>query len=104
MRTAALLNVLLLAAFLAMSAWLWPSLPEPIPVHFGLDGTPDRWGSRATWWLLPGLAVFLTVFLGALGRWSTSRPHLVNLPGKERLLALPPERRRPVLTRVADLP
>lgn len=29
------------------SALAWPHLPDPSPTHFGLDGRPDRFGSRA---------------------------------------------------------
>lgn len=27
-------------------ATIWRSLPEKVPVHFGLDGTPDRYGEK----------------------------------------------------------
>lgn len=44
-----------------MSVW-FPSAPESVPVHYGLDGTPDRWGSPKELVLLP----FVIVFMNAL--------------------------------------
>lgn len=35
------------AAMLAASAWAWPQAPAQLPVHWGLDGAPDRWGLKA---------------------------------------------------------
>jgi uncharacterized membrane protein len=36
-----------LTALLALSAWAWERVPaEGLPVHFGLDGKPDRFGTR----------------------------------------------------------
>ena len=33
-------------------------LPEEVPVHWGAGGQPDRYGSPATYLLLPGILVF----------------------------------------------
>jgi uncharacterized membrane protein len=38
-------------------------LPETIPTHFGIDGTPDAWGSKSIIWLLPGVALFTLVIM-----------------------------------------
>lgn len=103
MRPLVFVNLVLLAALLVVSAWLWPSLPEALPQHFGLDGTPDRWGGRSTWWWMPVLALVMTGFFAVIARWAMRNPGRVNMPGKDRLLALPPERQRPVLVRTADL-
>lgn len=37
----------------------WSSLPEQMPVHFGSNGRPDRWGSGAQIWLIPFIALFI---------------------------------------------
>ena len=88
----------------ASAAWLWPDVPARVPVHFGLDGEPDRWVGRSAWaWFgLPLVALATAAGLDALTRWSLARPGLpaVNLPNKGAILALPPERRAPVLARV----
>jgi uncharacterized membrane protein len=38
--------VLLLVAMFALAAATWGSAPDRIPVHYGFDGRPDRWGGR----------------------------------------------------------
>jgi len=40
---AAIIVWLLPAVYLV---YIFPGLPEKLPVHFGLDGTPDRYGSK----------------------------------------------------------
>ena len=51
------------AAMTAGSLWAWPHAAASTPVHWGLDGAPDRYGSRAeTLFAMPAL----TVGLGAL--------------------------------------
>lgn len=54
----------------------WNSLPETIPLHFGLSGKPDGWGNKITIWLLPVLAVGLEILLTVVGRY----PHTWNYP------------------------
>lgn len=102
--SARLLNLLLLAALLGGSAAAWSHLPERIPVHFDLSGTPDRWAetSWSSWFGLPLLAVGLNALLYGLAVVSTRDPRRVNLPGKERLLALPAERQQPVMATVRE--
>ena len=39
-------HVLLLVAMFALAAATWGSAPDRIPVHYGFDGRPDRWGGR----------------------------------------------------------
>ena len=57
------------ALMAALSAWAWPHTPPAIAVHFGLDGAPDRYGSRAEGLLMmPVMALVLTVVFAALPR------------------------------------
>ncbi len=67
-------------------------LPERIPVHLGLDGMPDRFADRslAKWLLLPLLLLVLQALFEFLARVIVRRPDLVNIPDKERYVALPP--------------
>ena len=37
----------LLALVFALTAMSWAGAPDQIPVHWGLNGQPDRWGGRA---------------------------------------------------------
>ena len=51
-----------LALILALSVWGWVSVGDAtqVPVHFGMDGTPDRMGGRLEGFvLLPGVALAL---------------------------------------------
>lgn len=68
--------LLLLIAFLVTAVAGWNALPERVPVHFGLDGQPDRWSSRATTLLGPAVALGIYVLLTALARV----PHVFNYP------------------------
>jgi hypothetical protein len=45
-RLARLVPFLFLAAVAAVLAARWASIPERFPVHWGLDGVPDRWVGR----------------------------------------------------------
>lgn len=41
-------NTILILAMLGITAWAWPSIAADaqVPVHWGLDGVPDRFGSK----------------------------------------------------------
>lgn len=53
---------------------IYPGLPDIIPVHFGFDGTPNRWGSKAELFLMVGVALIFpvlnTVFTVSYSRYS----------------------------------
>lgn len=38
-------------------------LPEQVPVHWGVDGRPDRYGSPAIYMLLPGILLFCNAIM-----------------------------------------
>jgi uncharacterized membrane protein len=42
----------------------YSSLPARIPIHFGLFGQPDQYGSRPMIWLLPAVQAVLVVAAG----------------------------------------
>jgi hypothetical protein len=46
----------------------WGNLPESIPIHFGITGQPDHWGSKSILWLLPtmGTCLYLVLTLSPL--------------------------------------
>lgn len=42
----------------------YPNLPDQVPIHWGIDGQPDRWGDRLFAVLgLPAIVLFLNVAL-----------------------------------------
>lgn len=61
----------------AASAVIGPTLPAKVPVHWGLDGQPDRWGSK--WELLLLGPVVLAVVAGL--SWFLDRRDTVKRPG-----------------------
>lgn len=58
------IEVLALLALMACGGVVllhWFALSDSIPVHFGLDGSPDRYGSKHELWIL--LGVFALTYL-----------------------------------------
>lgn len=103
-------RLLLWATALALAvwaAWLWPEVPDRVPVHFGAGGEPDRWEDRSvfSWFGLPALGLGLAAGLDALATWTRRHPEspFLNLPNKAAILALPPRQRAAVMREVAGL-
>lgn len=70
---------LLLALMFALAALNWTGAPARIPVHFGLDGQPDRFGGRLQGLLgLPLLAVGLYGLMLFLPRVDPGRANYVS--------------------------
>jgi len=53
-------------------------LPDIIPIHFGIDGTPDGFSTKKMSWLLPIIASFVFGLLFYLSKNQSSS--LLNLP------------------------
>ena len=64
----------------------WSRLPATIPVHFGLRGQADGYGSRDWLWMLVGLSVVLYLTLLGVERLRTVRG---NLPTRQAGAATP---------------
>lgn len=53
---------LFIVAAVAVAAWLYPELPDPMPSHWNADGEVDGWMSKP--WgvaILPGMAIFVFI-------------------------------------------
>lgn len=62
-----ILPVLLVLAAWGILLWFWPSLPDPIPTHWGIDGRPDSWMPKLPGALIgPGIATFLYLLMTVL--------------------------------------
>lgn len=61
--------LLLLLFPFALAALLYNKLPDMIPIHWGIDGTPDDWASK-TWaiWLMPAINVAVYLLIGFVVR------------------------------------
>ncbi|AVK95150.1 DUF1648 domain-containing protein [Lysinibacillus sphaericus] len=56
----------------------WGNLPGEIPAHFNAKGEVDRWGSKIEVLILPGIGIFMWIFLGLLEK----APHMHNYPAR----------------------
>lgn len=64
----------ILAAMLGAAAWVWPSAPDRIPVHWNLAGEVDRYGGKVEGLLfMPLLAVGLYILFRVLPRFDPAR-------------------------------
>lgn len=48
--------------FLGYLLWIYPSLPEIIPVHFDLNWNPNRWANKSELFLIAGVAALFPAF------------------------------------------
>lgn len=89
------LNAALFVGLWVFTVVMYDRLPERIPGHIGLSGV-TRWEPRegGMWFLLPILATFHVFLFYALSSLASSSPSGFNVPGKKRLLMLPPEGQR----------
>ncbi|MXY23481.1 MAG: DUF1648 domain-containing protein [Acidobacteria bacterium] len=49
-------GILCLAAMWGTAYWIWPDLPEQVPIHWNAEGEITSYGSRSSIWLLPAIA------------------------------------------------
>ncbi len=112
MRPMRALLVVVTVLFLGATLWGYASLPARLPVHFGIDGTPDRWvATSAGWWFGPSaLLLGLGWATSLAGPWlmrpATLASPLISFPGKATYLGLPADlqaRLRPALLDFVDL-
>ncbi len=54
------------------------SLPDTVPVHYGINGQPDSYGSKNMVWLLMVVGIIIYISLAVLTRY----PHIFNYPKK----------------------
>lgn len=81
-RVPLLVSLVIVAVALAVSAWLYPGLPESIPTHWNIEGEADGYGPKAVAaWLLPGIALGLLGFM-ALIPWLSPKGFQVDVHGR----------------------
>jgi uncharacterized membrane protein len=90
---------LLNAIFLALTTYTvlsnYSALPDRIPVHFGISGTPDRWGPKSEILIfvaIPwGLTIIFYLLTLAIPRFAHD-PRYLNIPDKQAFLKLSAEK------------
>ena len=69
-------------SMLAASAWVWDQIPDRVPVHFGVDGTADRYGAK---WeallIMPGVVALIGVIMAVLPQIDPRRSNLAQSGG-----------------------
>jgi uncharacterized membrane protein len=59
----AILGLMILLGFVI---YQYPRLPGTIPSHFNWAGLPDEYSSKSSFWLLPGIGVFIYILLSLI--------------------------------------
>jgi uncharacterized membrane protein len=81
-RWIAVLPWVIVAGMFVAAALVWPYAPDSVPVHFGVAGQPDRYGSRVEGLLvLPIVALSLLVLLSIVPRVDPLRARYAEFAG-----------------------
>lgn len=78
-RTLVVLGGAAVLAMLALSGWAWPQIPADarVPIHWGPDGRPDGYGSKAVGLLAtPLVAAAVVALLAVIPRFEPRRRNL----------------------------
>lgn len=72
-----------LAILLLLAIWMLPvfylsHLPDTIPIHFGINGKPDAWGTKISIFMVPVISLVLFIGLSILNKF----PEKFNYPVK----------------------
>lgn len=78
---------------IGMTVWVvccYPSLPDRIPIHYGIDGVIDGYGAKSMIWLLLGFMWFPACLLSVVERFPRywNFPFKVTKENHVRLMAL----------------
>ncbi|WP_169713630.1 DUF1648 domain-containing protein [Paludifilum halophilum] len=57
-----LICITLFVGLFLYSAYIWPHLPDQIPIHYDLQGKADQWGSK--WFTLLLILLMFLIYLG----------------------------------------
>lgn len=100
-----LVNVLLAATLFLFSLWAYQQLPDSVPVHFNLDGSPTRWAATSFWsWFIGPIIGFGLIALNyGIAAAAPRFPDHVNIPDKKKYQELPLERKLRVLAVTQNL-
>jgi uncharacterized membrane protein len=79
--------IVLIVGMFVLAAWAWPRLPETVPVHWGIDGSPDRYGSRVEGLLIfPVLTAVVYGLMLVFPRFDPGRANYAQFAGAYALL------------------
>jgi uncharacterized membrane protein len=72
-------SAVVVGAMFLLSAWAWTQLPADaqVPIHWGIDGTPDGYASKAVGlFLLPMITAGIALLLAVIPRFEPRRANL----------------------------
>ena len=81
-RNGLIASLLTLATMAAVAIWVWMTLPvgADIPLHWGIDGQPDRWGTKTeamvVFYIMIGVTLFTTLLLAFLPKIDPRKTNL----------------------------
>ncbi len=70
------ISISALLTFLIFTFFIWPSVPQRIPDHFGWSGMPNSWGSKGTFPTMLYVTLFIFILLSIFSRF----PRTINFP------------------------
>ena len=73
-----ILCICLFVGILLYLAYMWPTLPDRIPIHYDLQEHADRWGSK--WFILLLILLNVLIYLGFT--FIRKYPHKFNYPSR----------------------
>ncbi len=71
-----LISISALLTFLIFTFYIWPTVPERIPTHYGWSGMPNSWGSKGTFPTMIYVTLFIYILFSILSRF----PRAINSP------------------------
>ncbi len=71
-----IISISALLTFLIITFFIWPSVPQRIPTHFGWSGLPNIWGSKGMFPTMLYVTLFFFILLSILSRF----PRAINFP------------------------
>lgn len=85
---AKMLNWIAIAGIVALfgtAIHAWFALPETIPIHFGVDGKANGWGSKNFLWLFPLLSLLMYGMLTVVSRYPQTFNYAVQITQENAL-------------------
>lgn len=73
------ISVLCIGAIIGVLFINWMSLPDRIPIHFGISGSPDSWGDKIKLIYIPIVMLFIYVLLTIVARFPHTFNYLVEI-------------------------
>jgi uncharacterized membrane protein len=67
--------ILIIIVTIIFDLTYFPRLPSQVPVHYNINGIADNWGSKSIIFTLPGIMIFIYLFLFLINRLLILRKH-----------------------------